>query len=216
MDSAYAQTGGLGRFQLMALFILAVMRNMGQPTIYGSAIATTTPAGGYLCRFSSNESFYTCSLDDVCDMKDDRDFEYKPNDQHPDFYENWFTQLHLECTPVKSYAILGSMYFTGYFTGIVLFFLPDMMGRKGTLMTVLPFLITASAASIYSPNLKVKAIGNFIQGFLHIKVSCSFQYMYELVPRQHKVLACSILSMFDSMSLVLVCASILVLKVSFQ
>ena len=66
---------------------------------------------------------------------------------------------------------------------------------------VIPLYIIASAITIYSLSLEGKAIGFFVQGFLHIKITLSYSHILELVPETHKGFVATVLTAFDSVSL---------------
>jgi len=74
-----------------------------------------------------------------------------------------------------------SIYFLGFGLGVVLFFLPDKVGRKGTMNIVLPLYAVSTAIGTFSPNLFLKSLSYFMNGFLHISITCTFTHMYELV-----------------------------------
>ena len=66
---------------------------------------------------------------------------------------------------------------------------------------VIPLYIIASAITIYSLSLEGKAIGFFVQGFLHIKITLSYSHILELVPETHKGFVATVPTAFDSVSL---------------
>jgi len=76
---------------------------------------------------------------------------------------------------------MGSLYFLGFGIGIILFFMPDKFGRKQTMNIVLPLYAISTAIGTFSPNLVLKSISYFVNGFLHISITCAFTHMYELV-----------------------------------
>ena len=66
---------------------------------------------------------------------------------------------------------------------------------------VMPLYIIASAITVYSPNLEGKAIGFFVQGFLHIKITLCYSHILELVPETHKGFVATVITAFDAGSL---------------
>jgi MFS family permease len=82
----------------------------------------------------------------------------------------------------SQYAFIGSSYFIGYFIGSIFFFMPDYIGRKGTMNRILPLFMISSYFSLFGQTIPLKSFGFFMQGFFHIKVSLSYQHIFELVP----------------------------------
>ena len=63
---------------------------------------------------------------------------------------------------------------------------------------VMPLYILASCLTIYGTTLQLKAIGYFIQGFLHIKIPVSFAYIYEMIPEGQKDFCSMFINTFDN------------------
>ena len=76
----------------------------------------------------------------------------------------------------------GSLYFIGYGVGAVFFFLPDTLGRKGTMKMILPLYILCCYLSLFPMNMEVRTLGFFLQGLFHLKISTSYTHILELVP----------------------------------
>jgi len=94
----------------------------------------------------------------------------------------------LVCEPILSYSSITSFYLFGYGLGIIFMFLPEMLGRKGS-MRILVSLYTINAyLSIYSESLILLKIGFFFNGFLHLKGTLCYTHGVELVPDKYKAL----------------------------
>ena len=106
------------------------------------------------------------------------------------------------------YVNMGALYFIGFGAGIVFMFLPDRLGRYGTMAFILPLYACAAAMCVFFDDLQTKRIGFFLQGFLHIKIANSFLHIFELVPEDGKVLASTVITSFDSSSMAFVCGLI--------
>ena len=132
-----------------------------------------------------------------------------PNVKHRavDFISNWATDdLDLLCAPLTSYKFIASVYFIGFGLGMGLFFLPDMMGRRGALKISLTVFCVASYFSVFSTSLTLKAIGFMMQGMFHVKFVTCFVQANEFMPSSSKVLAMTIINCFDSMTVGIVSA----------
>ena len=118
------------------MVLLVIMRNYSMFPIYGFELAVREPK--YLCLEEVGDdptnNWSTCSPQDICSSN----LNYKV-DQYDDLYfHNWYIQLNLICEPRTSYTIIASIYFLGYGLGVVLYWMPDKIGRKGTMIWVLP------------------------------------------------------------------------------
>ena len=102
------------------------------------------------------------------------------------------------CKPSHQAAAVSSVYFIGFVGGLFLLPFPNLLGRKGSLKYIMSIYAVASALSIYGPNLFIKTIGMFIQGFLHIKNTLSFTHILEMVPEKKKELCTTVINIFDA------------------
>lgn len=109
--------------------------------------------------------------------------------------------MNLTCVESSKVLQIISAYFVGYLVGIYLIEIPAKLGRKGALKLILPLYILGSSITVYSLSLNQKAIGFFIQGLLHVKMSICQQHMLELVPEAHKGFSAKFMTAFDASSL---------------
>lgn len=58
-----------------------------------------------------------------------------------DYFVNWYTKNKLICQENDEYASVGAAYFLGFAAGVVLFPLPDLLGRKLTMTLAMLFFI---------------------------------------------------------------------------
>lgn len=77
-------------------------------------------------------------------------------------------------------------YFVGWFSGMVIFPMGDINGRKPMLTVLIFIAILANYQVVYSKNLQIKAIGLFLQGFFHIRTNLSYVYLFEVVQNDMK------------------------------
>lgn len=127
-----------------------------------------------------------------------------------DFFYNWYVTMDLMCEPQGSVPKIGSIFFVGYGIGVILFFLPDNYGRKGSMMLTLPGLIFSQYLVLYTKNIFYIKVGFFLQGFFHLKMSNSYTHLLELVPDHHKNITSTMISAYDSLTVSMGCFLILV------
>jgi len=97
-----------------------------------------------------------CSNEQICDQKAGNlnfgpNFFYEVNKDYKFYANNWFVQLDLLCEDPNLVASTSSSYFVGFSAGILLFTLPDQLGRKTTMTLVMLTYMLASFLTIYSP-----------------------------------------------------------------
>jgi hypothetical protein len=92
------------------------------------------------------------------------------------------------------------MYFYGFACGIILFMMPEFLGRKGAMKVLLPPFILASTLSVYGQTISTKSCGFFIQGFLHLKIMLSYTHIFELVQKDHKSFCATFINCLDSLT----------------
>ena len=102
------------------------------------------------------------------------------------------------CSNPATYNGIASFYFIGYIVGIILFWMPDNLGRRSTMCFLLPMYAFASALSIFSDKIVIKTIGFFLQGLFHLKISLSYTHVLELLPSNSVSIVATLISAFDS------------------
>lgn len=210
ISSALSQVGGFGRFQIIALILLMIIRNYGLYQFYQFGLSTEHQR--YVCRDTPNEKFRICSTDYICSKKSVQNFEYVPDRTKEDFLENWYVELNLICEDNDYVNSRGSLYFIGYGLGVIFFFMPQTFGRKGTMNRVLPFYIFSCYFAIFPKSLEARAFGFFLQGIFHLKISTSYTHILELVEEKDKAMCSTILTGFDSGALLIACTTYLYYK----
>lgn len=81
--------------------------------------------------------------------------------------------------------------------GVVLYWMPDKLGRKGTMIWALPIQGIAFFLMVFGDDIAKKSFGSFLAGFFHIKVSNSFTHLYELVPEKYRPISSAIINVVD-------------------
>lgn len=111
------------------------------------------------------------------------------------------------CEKTSHYNKVASFYFLGFLVGAVTFFLPDMLGRRRTMLMILPVYSIASAMSIFSNNLGIKTVGFFLQGLFHLKISLSYLHVLDLIPESSKSFVYAFITAFDASTWMVACAA---------
>jgi MFS family permease len=139
----------------------------------------------------------SCEHSTICENSSIVDFEYQPVE---DSFINWFVTMDLVCEDPKAYNGVASYFFVGYLVGVVLFWMPDRIGRRTTMCFLLPNVVVFCACIIFGETMHVKSIGYFFLGFFHLKISLSFTYALELVPNQFKPTMTTLIAAGDAAS----------------
>lgn len=111
--------------------------------------------------------------------------------------------MDVKCEQPQAYNKIGSCYFLGFGVGILLFQLPDVIGRKRAMGCLIVPYMMAALMVVFSHDVFHKALGMFIQGALHVKIMLSYTQMYELVPEQYKAICAIFLNFTDAMTMVI-------------
>jgi len=87
--------------------------------------------------------------------------------------------------------------------GIIFFPLPDVIGRRATMRFLLIPYFFAAGIVVYCDSIELKTAAFFVQGMLHVKNMLSFTFIFELVPDYKKGFSAFCISLFDSMTTLL-------------
>ena len=137
-------------------------------------------------------------------------FEYKLDTTPDDSMVNWFVTMDLMCYSPLKYLSMLSWFFVGYGIGIILFFLPDLLGRRYMMMRCLiPVNLWVMYVGTFSKNLELIKIASFVHGFFHIKNTLCYTHNVELVPDKYKTLVCTCINAFN-------CSEYMVLGIFYQ
>jgi MFS family permease len=120
-------------------------------------------------------------------------------------FNNWFVSLDLMCKNPATYNGGASFYFVGYLIGIIFFWMPDNLGRRSTMLFILPIYVLASALSIFSEKMAFKTIGFFLQGLFHLKITVSYTHVLDLMPTNSKSFVATLITAFDSATPMFAC-----------
>jgi len=102
------------------------------------------------------------------------------------------------CVPKLEVAGVVSWFFIGYFLGASLFFLPDTIGRKKSLILGLFFNIIGCYIATFYSSPFMNSIGFFLLGFFHQRIALSFCHATELCADKDKAKIATFLTLVDS------------------
>jgi len=81
--------------------------------------------------------------------------------------------------------------------------MPILYGSKQTFNVILPLYIVASSLVVYAPDLRLKTLGYFLQGLLHLKITLAYTYIFELIPEKYKGICSSVINIIDVFTLII-------------
>ena len=147
----------------------------------------------YVCRTNSGQNFEACQNEAICLNRENKGFEYKPDESYSYFMQNWYTQMDWICTPTTSIDLIATFFFGGLSLGaFCISWLPDKCGRKVTLMITGPILTCAHLALLYWPNITVKVICFGVLGLFYIGKTVCLNLMYELCEKKYTPKICNV------------------------
>ena len=111
---------------------------------------------------------------------------------------NWFVTMDLMCLSPLDYMSIISWFFAGWGIGVILFFLPDYLGRRCFMKILIIVNIFVSYVGTFENNLKLLKIVLFVHGFFHIKNTICYTHGIELVPDKYKSLVVTLVNTFVS------------------
>mmetsp|Transcript_40851 Transcript_40851/g.29492 ORF Transcript_40851/g.29492 Transcript_40851/m.29492 type:complete len:157 (-) Transcript_40851:1124-1594(-) len=88
-------------------------------------------------------------------------------------------------------------YLVGYAIGGIMYPMPDKYGRRKSIFFTSYFHSVAQFFAIILSSYNGKLIAMIFMGVFHMKMSISYCYLFELVHRRNKVVACSVINLVD-------------------
>ena len=110
--------------------------NSSDPLVLGLAFLEVEPSS-YQCYYDPNTSenpsdegrWQYCTKDDICSKQLPKD-RYKPDENDPEYIDNWAKRYDLTCKPKSKLGTFGLWFFLGTLTTIIIFpYLSDIYGR---------------------------------------------------------------------------------------
>lgn len=183
----------------MTVIFFAITLNFGHYLIYNIPLLIKEPP--LLCRhLNSTEPWLSeCPKELACRS----DYEHELNRNNPYYLDNWITDLHLECASAGTISWLGSIYFICYAFGFVLFPIANVSARRLSYIPSLYVYVVSYFVILIVRNYYVVLVSVGMMGFMHIKQTLGFVYMLELIPDKQRTTACTIINIFDAMTMVI-------------
>ena len=105
--------------------------------------------------------------------------------------------MDMVCWSANKISLLGAAYYIGYGCGFIFFTLPDSIGRRKTLLLTSWAFAVGPSLAIFTDSFFLRILGLFITGFLHIKLSVSYVYLFELVESKYKAFTSSFINGYE-------------------
>lgn len=111
----------------------------------------------YHCYDDETDTWNECSKSEICEKHLPRD-HYKYDEDQDEYIDNWVDQYSLLCEPKWRIGLIGSMYFAGILTTILIVpYIIDKCGRKYTtiicnfilIICTIGLLIATDITSLY-------------------------------------------------------------------
>jgi MFS family permease len=88
---------------------------------------------------------------------------------------------------------------------MLIFFLPEQIGRRKTMLISLFFAIISNALIVFGPSMLYKKIGFFLNGAMHLRIPLSFQHCVEMTPKPYHDIVLTFIGFFDSSTTGIAC-----------
>ena len=102
--------------------------------------------------------------------------------------------MDLICKTSAEIAMLASVYFIGYSIGASMYFLPDKIGRKKSVLFSLALSMTAESIMMWVNHYHFRMFAFFFMGLFQLQNSTSYQWLYESVSKANKSTAITIIN----------------------
>ena len=111
--------------------------------------------------------------------------------------------MNLVCADMVAINFMISARYIAYgITGILIFKVPNLFGRKWTIAITSLFIIIAQFLMIFVPTYEARLIGFILFGISMLKASLPYVYISELVPPENTSTTASLMTSYDSSTLV--------------
>ena len=111
----------------------------------------------------------------------------------------------MTCWSDERISYMVSLYVLGFILGTFFFVLPDKIGRRKTILCLIPLQIVGSLLTLHSRNYYLICLGFVIQGMVHIKKSVAYNFPYEITDQKSANLYINFVIQYDSLSLFIFC-----------
>ena len=111
----------------------------------------------------------------------------------------------LKCMSSQQIGMIATAYFAGFALNGLLSTIPDQIGRKKTILYAMLMSCFAQAVTLMIPNFTARTCMFFIMGLTQIKVGASYVWLSECVSFQYKSTTFTMINIYDSMTMAIVC-----------
>ena len=125
---------------------------------------------------------------------------YKVDESYKYFMKNWYTEMDLMCVAPAAIGMMYTWYFIGTLVGVVYTLVPDKIGRKKSVMAGLILSTIAQTIMLFVSNMNVRSVCFFLMGFSNIKISQSYVWLSETVPKDGRAGAITIIGVADAIT----------------
>jgi MFS family permease len=119
---------------------------------------------------------------------------------------NFYTEMEMTCWSEAKIAYMVNMFVFGFVLGVFLSLLPDKIGRRKTMLIMLPFQIIGSQLCLYSMNYYLTGLGYFIGGLVHSKKFIAYAYHFEISDEKSANIYMSTIIGYDIFTMLIFCA----------
>ena len=119
-----------------------------------------------------------------------------PDTENSDFVHNFYTKYDLMCMSQEE-RTPSRYFFFGFGFGILLFFFPDVFGRKNGMLILMPFFIMGYTLVQYGGDMETKGLGYLMLGITHMRITISFQHVIDLIPGEYKAISTTVINLVD-------------------
>ena len=143
----------------------------------------------YLCRIDGlpYASGGICTIENIC-ANDPHITAYKIDKDSPDYLNNWWEKLDLQCQDKWKYQSLGSAFFIGW--AVTLLWVPmlsDTRNRKKFFVSAMIVVFFAMTGILMTSDLSMMLFLMFVLGCVSsARTNIGYIYLMELVPKQHQ------------------------------
>ena len=150
-------TGRLGRYQLFMILAYLTLKNAYHPFLFGLGFLTK-PAKNFECLHESEDGsseWTPCTKKEICDQQLDKDHWRPVKDD--EYIDNWVSpdKFDLLCQPKEKIGLIGSMFFIGQVTTILI--IPPLadfwLGRKPVFVATGILSVIVIAGFLFSDNI---------------------------------------------------------------
>ena len=125
---------------------------------------------------------------------------YKVDESYKYFMKNWYTEMDLMCVAPAAVGMMYTWYFVGTMVGGILSPFPDRIGRKKSVIAGLILSTIAQTIMLFVSNMNVRSVCFFLMGFSNLKISQSYVWLSETVPKDARAGAITIIGVADAIT----------------